>query len=685
MNLRNQSNPEMIFGLDIGTRTVIGVVGYQQNEKFVVSAIDIVEHESRAMIDGQIHDVAKVAKTALQVKQNLERRLDISLTKVAIAAAGRALRTYHMHVEQTFDEQKEIDRDLIRALELEGIHKAQQCLQQELSEEEWYFCVGYSVVNYYLNGYVISNLEGHKGKKVGADVLATFLPQVVVDSLYMVMERVGLEVISLTLEPIAAINVAIPENLRLLNLALVDVGAGTSDIAITKEGSIIAYGMISIAGDEITEQIVHSYLVDFQTAEQIKLQIQSKEEIQFTDILGLPFTKQSNEIHQVIEPAVERLTEEVASKILEINGDKSPNAVFCVGGGSQVKGFTSKVAGKLKLVPERVAVRGSEILSQIVYEDEILKGPALITPIGICVTALLQRGYEFITVRVNEEAVKLINTKKLTVMDAGMLKGYDHTNLISRKGKSLQFKLNGQRKKIWGQPGVPAELWVNGVPASLDTPIKQDDQIWIQPAVHGEDAKAFVIDFVEACKMHHITVNGSPMKISTIATINGNIVSMETEVGNEDEVRIWEIQTIQDLSDYAEMDIRGKEIYINDCKADASHLIQDGDRISITNPIEETNTVAANLLLEQNNGHTIEETKTEKTFAMEDSFDVLVNGETVFLEDGKGYMFVDIFNFIDFDLKKPQGNIVLLLNGQKAGFTDPIRRGDRIDIYWDKK
>ena len=84
-------------------------------------------------------------------------------------------------------------------------------------------------------------------------MLATFLPQEVVESLYTVVQGADMEVYSLTLEPIAAINVAIPEQYRLLNIALVDVGAGTSDIAITKNGSIVAYGMIPMAGDELTE------------------------------------------------------------------------------------------------------------------------------------------------------------------------------------------------------------------------------------------------------------------------------------------------------------------------------------------------------------------------------------------------------------------------------------------------
>ncbi len=77
----------------------------------------------------------------------------------------------------------------------------------------------------------------------------------VIEGLYSVISKAGLEVGNITLEPIAAINVAIKEELRLLNLALIDIGAGTSDIAITKDGKIMAYAMTSQAGDEITEAL----------------------------------------------------------------------------------------------------------------------------------------------------------------------------------------------------------------------------------------------------------------------------------------------------------------------------------------------------------------------------------------------------------------------------------------------
>ena len=136
----------------------------------------------------------------------------------------------------------------------------------------------------------------------------TFLPEDVVDGLYSAVERAGLQVANLTLEPIAAINVAIPENFRMLNIALVDVGAGTSDICITRDGSIIAYGMIPFAGDELTEVIVQAYLVDFATAEQIKLDSSTLDEVTYEDIMGISHTVSAEEVWKLTEVVREKMT-----------------------------------------------------------------------------------------------------------------------------------------------------------------------------------------------------------------------------------------------------------------------------------------------------------------------------------------------------------------------------------------
>jgi cell division ATPase FtsA len=62
----------------------------------------------------------------------------------------------------------------------------------------------------------------------------------------------------------------------MLNLAMVDIGAGTSDIAISRNGSISAYAMVSMAGDEVTDEIAQHFLLDFQSAEGVKRKLFSE-------------------------------------------------------------------------------------------------------------------------------------------------------------------------------------------------------------------------------------------------------------------------------------------------------------------------------------------------------------------------------------------------------------------------
>ena len=260
----------LVFGLDIGTRSIVGTVGYLIKDKFHVIGQTVKEHETRAMLDGQIHDIQKVGSTIKAVKEELEKKLDVTLSDVCIAAAGRVLRTVTTKSEIKFEAEKEIDAEDIYNLLMNGVEQAYTEFAAKNDSDIKFYCVGYTPMRYYMNDYQIGNLEGHKASKISCDFIATFLPDDVVDGLNKAVAIAGLSVINMTLEPIAAIQVAIPEKFRMLNLALVDVGAGTSDISITSDGTIVAYGMIPTAGDALTEIVVQNCLVEFETAEAIK-------------------------------------------------------------------------------------------------------------------------------------------------------------------------------------------------------------------------------------------------------------------------------------------------------------------------------------------------------------------------------------------------------------------------------
>ena len=116
-----------VFGLDIGTRNVVGMVGHKTDENsFVVDAAHMIPHETRAMLDGQIHDIQKVGDTIRAVKEHLESVTGRKLEEVCIAAAGRVLRTVTTHVEYPFVGDREVEQEDIYALVSAGVENAYQ-------------------------------------------------------------------------------------------------------------------------------------------------------------------------------------------------------------------------------------------------------------------------------------------------------------------------------------------------------------------------------------------------------------------------------------------------------------------------------------------------------------------------------------------------------------------------------
>lgn len=656
---------DLLFSLDIGTRTVVGIVGFHDGQKFRIKAFEVEEHRERAMYDGQVHDIELVAKAVRAVTERLEKRTGLKLKRVSIAAAGRTLKTCKVFVERDTDPSLEVEGELVSSLEIEAIQQAQKEIEEMNNEDgQSFFCVGYAVVNQFLNGSVISNLIGHKAKKAGVEVLATFLPRVVVESLYAVIARAGLEVSSLTLEPIAAMNVSIYSNLRLLNLALVDIGAGTSDIALTKDGTVFAFAMASTAGDEITEKIAEALLLDFDEAERVKICLSSKEKIKYTDIMGIAYEKTSEEIVEGIDFAIRALAKEICDKITEYNG-KSPSAVFLVGGGSQIPRLPFYIAQLLQIPAERVGVRSTDIIRDVEIKSEKLAGPEFITPIGIAVTAYMNRQKDFLHVTVNGVSVKLFNSKPLTVADSLIFVGYNPRNLIGRRGSAVSFTLNGKKETVRGEAGEPAAIYLNDSAAGLDRRIANGDVIIIEPAVDGKPAEVYVRDYLGDYAEKTVYLNEEELAIKPVITVNGASGSADDLIKDGDDITIKSIEKVFELLEYLNLEYNDVNIRINGKKAELSDTVNNGDYITYE-------------VLKSTGNNNI-----PAAAAAKNCVNVILNGKPVVLQTNKSQcLFVDIFNNIDIDISKVKGTVDMLLNGNKANFTDVVKDGDRIELHW---
>lgn len=582
--------PNEIFALDIGTRTVIGIVVAKQSKNYRVLASEIREHRNRAMVDGQIHNVEEVANLVKDIKHSLEQKLDKKLSQVAVAAAGRALYTIKASARKTVSYKQEIEEQEVLYLEWEAVRNALARLDSEYKKEnrEWdYHCVGYSVVSYKLDGQIIGCLVGQKGKEIEVNVLATFLPRVVVDSLLTVIKKAGLKLLNLTLEPIAASHVIIPANMRKLNLALVDIGAGTSDIAITKEGSITAYGMVPFAGDEITEALCEAFVLDFDNGEALKREIQKKEILQFVDIFGSATTLERKQVVKPIEPVIEDLAKKIAEKVLQMNG-KSPNAVILVGGGSQTPLLKQKLAQCFDLPESRVGIRGSEILHQVMGIDETLLGPHAVTPLGIAINAFEQEGLSLVNVNINGEPIQIFEFEKPTVVKALIEKGFSPSEIYGSPGMALTFEINGKLKIVKGGLGQASEIWVNGNKASLNTMLKDGDKVIFKPGKKGEDAKtARISDFITDEFITKICVNGKTIEILPDIYINGiKTNDINTEIPDGAKIT-FSIRSaiLSDVFNYISIDAKkpfGSLITkVNGKDADFVTPIKNGDKVEI--------------------------------------------------------------------------------------------------------
>ena len=699
---------QLVFGLDIGTRSIVGTVGYKSGNQFVVVAQRVKEHETRAMLDGQIHDIHKVGDTISEVKRQLEEAVGRRLTEVCIAAAGRVLRTVTTHVEYPFTADKEVDQEDIYGLISAGVEKAyQEFIEENREGDVKFYCVGHSVVRYFLNGYPMGNLEGHKARTIGVDLIATFLPDDVVDGLYKSVELAGLSVSSLTLEPIAAIQLAIPERFRMLNIALLDVGAGTSDISITNDGCILAYGMIPIAGDALTEEIARHCLVDFATAEQIKQDAGVRDTIPYTDIMFLPQTIKSEEIRQVTAALIEKMASLAAEKIKELNGDKAVSAVFVVGGGGKMPGYTDALADSLGIARERVALRGEEVMQQIIFEENIRKDSLLVTPIGICLN-FYEQSNNFIFVSFNGSRIKIYDNNKLTVADAAMQVQYPNENLFPKRGQALNFTVNGKPRMARGQTGEAAIITINGETADIHAPVHANDIIQVTESTAGEEGHMNIGSLPESSESLTVYVNERKVEVPRFASVNGLLRSNYYEINEGDQVEILNYYTVGQIAEFMDVALDPHmNLYVNNKLADRDTPVYENFSVLWTLETLPLPTVLQNEEVEPDEETDREETREEikppdspaarereiernrrmgkEAPAIKEepvSIGVLVNGRPVTLTGKPRYVYVDVFDFIDFDLSNPKGSIVNKINGRSAKFMEPLGPGDVIEIYW---
>lgn len=703
---------EEVFVLDIGTRTIAGLVMAAAEEGFEIKEARLHQQLPGAMADGQIHHIGAVARTVRKIKEELEAACGFSCRKAAVAAAGRSLLTEGGSSSFDLLPAQRLTADQVKALELDAVRDAVQKISSESAGGVMhsYMCVGYSVTQYYLDGEPIASLQGHQGRVAKAEVIATFLPRIVIDSLGTALNEAGLAMETLTLEPIAAMHVVVPPTMRMLNIALVDVGAGTSDLAVSAEGTVKGYGMVAYAGDAITKGLADHFLLDFKVAEQVKIELEPEKTSTCQDVFGNTLHLAYEDVLEVIKPRVEILAEKIAQEVIRLNGGE-PKGAILIGGGSRVPGFAELLAKHLELPENLVRIRDRSSL-EIVQGLPHFNGPEVITPIGIGCTHLDRLSMELIHVTVNGNHLQFLNMASSTVGEALLHAGLDPAELVGRPGPAFTVELNGRCITLPGTLGEPAVIQKNGEPCELGAPLADGDQLVVRPGQPGREPNISLGELVdEQAHSFSITLNGKSLEVQADALVNGEKQTFDYILQDRDSVSLQPLTDLRDLFGHLGIPLEQEiPFYLNGeakIAVEKMKLLINGSEVGFREPLRsglEVRYFRKPCLLREQltvskeqipqitvsvNGQSIELTQKEPQ--------ALVNGAEVSLDyeirpydrieysPGPGgvldaYIVTDIFRDYEPDGVFANRGGSILVNGEIAGFTTPIKHGDTIEL-----
>ena len=361
----------MIVGLDIGTSKVVALVG-KRNPDGSIEVVGIGAHPSRGLKRGVVVNIETTVQAIQRAVEEAELMAGCRIHSVYAGIAGSHVRSVNSHgivaIRDREVTQADIDRviDAAQAVAIPADQKVLHILPQE---------------------FVIDNQEGIKeplgmsGVRLEAKVHLVTCAVNAVQNIEKCVRRCGLEVDDIILEQLASSYSVLTEDEKELGVCVVDVGGGTTDIAIFTAGAIRHTAVIPIAGDQVTNDIAMALRTPTQNAEEIKTkyacaltQLAGADETIKVPSVGdrAPRDLSRQALAEVVEPRYEELFALVQSELRRSGfEDLIPAGIVLTGGSSMMEGVV-ELAEEIFHAPVRLAspsgVQGmSDVINNPIY------------------------------------------------------------------------------------------------------------------------------------------------------------------------------------------------------------------------------------------------------------------------------------------------------------------------------
>ncbi len=398
------------ISLDIGTEYVKVLVFRIEDGKAYIMGVGREKQKLSDMQGGKVTDISGVIDTCDKALGQAVEEAGISPKQCIIGIAGELVKgtTTTVHYKRDKSEEKitlkEL-KDIIDKVQRKTFDKARSALAWETGYSELDVkLVNSAIVDVKIDGYKVTNPLGFQGKDVSIGIFNAFAPITHLGALQTIAEGLGLDLLAITSEPYAVARCVGLEEMSDFSSIFIDVGGGTTDIAIVRNGGVEGTRMFALGGRVFTKSIADELQISFDEAEKIKLQYSSGK------------IKEDSEIGKKVSDAVKNNCDVWLSGIelaLEefSNVDLLPSKIMLCGGGSllsDIPDFLNKRAWVKRLPfakqPKVDFIKPSQVVN-VVDETKKLKGAQDITPMSMAYLAIDLAGEERVVDNILDKVV----------------------------------------------------------------------------------------------------------------------------------------------------------------------------------------------------------------------------------------------------------------------------------------
>lgn len=375
--MSDSKSGNLIVGLDIGTSKVVAIVGDITPEG-ELEIVGIGSHPSRGLKKGVVVNIESTVQSIQRAIEEAELMAGCQINSVYAGIAGSHIRSLNSHGIVAIKDREVCNPDLDRVID------AAQAVAIPADQK---------VLHILPQEYIIDTQEGIKeplgmsGVRLEAKVHLVTCAVNAIQNIEKCIRRCGLEVDDIILEQLASSHAVLTEDEKELGVCLVDIGGGTTDIAIFTEGAIKHTGVIPIAGDQVTNDIAMALRTPTQHAEEIKIkyacalaQLAGPDEtIQVPSVGDRGHRSLSRQaLAEVVEPRYDELFTLVQAELRRSGfEDMCAAGIVLTGGTAKMEGVV-ELAEEIFHMPVRLAMP-----SKISGLNDIVRNPIYSTGVGL--------------------------------------------------------------------------------------------------------------------------------------------------------------------------------------------------------------------------------------------------------------------------------------------------------------